>query len=393
MKRTTKWIAIITFIILLVPFALSTECLNVKGQNNGIKIEGAIDHIAQVGLTPPMLEESSGDGTIDARVKTIHNIISQRFQLKSKFYFFQRSGAFATADPRINGGQDGSILLGKNMILPISSRGIILEAVIAHEMAHLVQRKKGLNLNNKQKELHADIMAGWILNNFLSNNLSDREKRDVEAWNVAGAFFELGDYNFHELDHHGTKFERGVAIGFGVLQLQGLDLDTAYKMALVFTDKSNSLAKQYAEEARKYYDRSDDGKAIDLFRKASQLEPDYGDWRGYLGSSLLNQNKLKEAEVELQHAIRLSPNVSDWYIHYGFLLMRKKRNVEAEAAFRRAVKLDPNEAQWHNDLGVFLAEVKRWTEAEAAFAQAERIDPSNPKYRNNRKKALQMMRD
>lgn len=78
---------------------------------------------------------------------------------------------------------------------------VAVQGIMAHEWAHVLQCRLHSDLVGKDKELHADFMAGYYLS-----------KRSTIARGNLGGFarslFEKGDYNFRDPNHHGTPDER-----------------------------------------------------------------------------------------------------------------------------------------------------------------------------------------
>jgi tetratricopeptide (TPR) repeat protein len=110
----------------------------------------------------------------------------------------------------------------------------------------------------------------------------------------------------------------------------------------------------------------DSGRAIDEFKAAVRLKPNYPVTYIYLGNSYLKQNNPDAAIRWLQQAIRFNPRYE--YAHYrlGEVYRTQGEDDLAIEAYRRA----PNIADAHNDLGKILAERQQYNEALAAFRQA-----------------------
>lgn len=120
------------------------------------------------------------------------------------------------------------IMMGKTLMLDelantYSANSII--AIMAHEFAHLLQAKYQLNKNGgwigKYPELHADFLAGWYIGKkkYLDDN---------EIKNIAESFWNKGDANYYNIDHHGTKYERKFAFMHG-FECSNMLVDDAYE--------------------------------------------------------------------------------------------------------------------------------------------------------------------
>ena len=58
----------------------------------------------------------------------------------------------------------------------------------------------------------------------------------------------------------------------------------------------------------------------------------------------LREGKLSQAIEDYKQAIKLDPNYSAAHYYLGLALLNQKRHAEAEAAYRQAIKLDPKDA-------------------------------------------------
>lgn len=124
------------------------------------------------------------------------------------------------------------ILLGSRLIryhLLKAGRGLrSLQAVLAHEYAHLAQERFPNSLSFAYRELHADLLAGYYLSR---NGLVDSSC----FWIYANATYEIGDYHFGSFNHHGTPEERLTCLLAG-FRLAQLPLEEAFKMGEEFVE-------------------------------------------------------------------------------------------------------------------------------------------------------------
>lgn len=82
-----------------------------------------------------------------------------------------------------------------------------IKAILAHEFAHALQHHAGLmNIwtGGKKIELHADYLAGFYMG---KKGLITKGKLS----SFADEFYNRGDYEFYDSDHHGTPEERRCA--------------------------------------------------------------------------------------------------------------------------------------------------------------------------------------
>jgi Flp pilus assembly protein TadD len=147
--------------------------------------------------------------------------------------------------------------------------------------------------------------------------------------------------------------------------------------------------------------------AINRFRQAIVLEPEYAPSRLLLGVSLLALGKNAEAIAELQHAARSIPkepqahlqlakayeasenwiaavdelqklvNLDPQEAEYSYLLGRAWTRLFAWS-YQRLARLNPDSARLHQAQGQEYAIQGRYELAIAAYRQAARSDPSLP---------------
>lgn len=111
------------------------------------------------------------------------------------------------------------------------------------------------------------------------------------------------------------------------------------------------------------------------FRRATEIQPNYGEAHCNLGLLLFGQRRLAEAETAYRRAIAEKPSLAEAHSNLGLLLYELKRLDEAEASYRLAIALEPNYAEACSNLGVLLDARGRPAEAEAAYQRAINLRP------------------
>jgi hypothetical protein len=117
---------------------------------------------------------------------------------------------------------DGLIVIYDGLLRSLQGEDYMLfVAILAHEYAHVLQRKLGLigqGISGKQIELHADYLTGvYVQMRAIELNL-DRTNRDPQKtldtmFRTYASFGErLGDKGFAAIDPHGTSQERTNAL-------------------------------------------------------------------------------------------------------------------------------------------------------------------------------------
>lgn len=124
------------------------------------------------------------------------------------------------------------------------------------------------------------------------------------------------------------------------------------------------------------HDQSRFDEAIEAYRKALDLQPDFPIVFSNLGNTLKQQGKLEEAEASCREALRLKPDYSTAFNNLGVALVAQGRLVEASESFERALALMPNDAVTHSNLSAALVRQGKYAEAEANSKQALSLNPN-----------------
>jgi tetratricopeptide (TPR) repeat protein len=103
-----------------------------------------------------------------------------------------------------------------------------------------------------------------------------------------------------------------------------------------------SPAKKEFERATEASKGGRSDEAIDHFRKAIALYPQYVMAHNDLGAELLGQGKLDDAAEELRRAIQLDSKAFNPHLNLGIVLVQKHEFPAAAAELKTAVELQPN---------------------------------------------------
>jgi len=123
-------------------------------------------------------------------------------------------------------------------------------------------------------------------------------------------------------------------------------------------------------------------KALENYRRAIALQPDYYEAYEWLGTFYYYSGKYTEAVQEFQKAIERAPGRSSAYFNLGAVLDVLERDDEAIVALQKSLSLKKT-ARALNSLGAIMA--YQWKDHEAAeyYRQAVNIELENYKYRIN----------
>lgn len=187
---------------------------------------------------------------------SLMNLINNEFIKLEKFFHLDVNLTFADQGPSywLN---SNTIYTGNSFInsdLSKRQKGSyvyeVYKAILAHEFAHALQHQNGMFIywkEGKQPELHADFLAGFYMG---KNGLVS--KHDLKSF--VDEFFELGDYNYFDADHHGTPVERSCAFleGYKVAIDYNFNIFEAYNagidyIKLIYPCDAFAIIKKYSK--------------------------------------------------------------------------------------------------------------------------------------------------
>lgn len=143
------------------------------------------------------------------------------------------------------------------------------------------------------------------------------------------------------------------------LEVCPLNAKVHYNIAKVEADQGNKLI------------------AIEKYRHALKLYPDYEQAMNNLANILREDGDLKEAEILLKKAVQVRPNFAAAWMNLGIVLSGKSRFEEAEAAYRTALKYRTRYADAHYNLGNLLLDLGRHQEALESWKEATKVRPTH----------------
>ncbi len=136
-----------------------------------------------------------------------------------------------------------------------------------------------------------------------------------------------------------------------------------------------STAEAFKNQGNAHKAAGELDKALESYRRALELDPDYGPAIYNLGVVLQELGRFGEAEPFFRRCRSLDPGDRDAVYRLGLVVAEQRRYAEAAEAFRDALGLDPqNPALW-----LFLAkaqkELHQYEEAVESAARALAIQP------------------
>lgn len=124
---------------------------------------------------------------------------------------------------------------------------------------------------------------------------------------------------------------------------------------LVSSENSElEVALPYFEDGNQLYNEGRKEEAIEKYRKALEIQPDYIPAKYNLGVTLGDLDRYKEAEIILREVIKADAGHAEALNSLGFILNKQGDFAEAIKHYRKAIKIRPKYAQPHFNLGMVL---------------------------------------
>ncbi|HEY5043804.1 MAG TPA: tetratricopeptide repeat protein [Verrucomicrobiae bacterium] len=135
--------------------------------------------------------------------------------------------------------------------------------------------------------------------------------------------------------------------------------------------------------AQKHFASHEYDQAEADYRKILERDQNNGLVLANLATIELQENKLADAEKNIQAALAQSPDDAYNLSTLGYLQFRQEKYDAALDTLSRAVKIDPNNPEIENYLGVTLSHKGLRIQAETALRKAIEIDPNYAPAHNN----------
>ena len=118
-------------------------------------------------------------------------------------------------------------------------------------------------------------------------------------------------------------------------------------------------------------------EAIDEFRTALQLQPDYADAHYNLGIAMVKQGNLADGIYHFSETLRLRPRNLKALNNMAATLVLNERYPEAIAYLKKALTINPADENLHTNLGIIMKKQGDLDDARYHFFKALQINPAN----------------
>lgn len=129
--------------------------------------------------------------------------------------------------------------------------------------------------------------------------------------------------------------------------------------------------------------------AIDSFKQALNIKPDYAEVYCNMGLAQAEQGELEAAIASYNKALKIKPDIAEAHYNIGNAQKDKGETESAIASFKQALKIKPNYSEAHSNMGLSLQENGDLEAAIDSFKQALKIRPDLAEAYSNLGRALQ----
>ncbi len=116
-------------------------------------------------------------------------------------------------------------------------------------------------------------------------------------------------------------------------------------------------------------------EAMEHYRAALSLNPEYGQALTGLGALLLMQKRVEEAQELFEKALSIDPNHATALINLAMIDQSRGNNDSALQRLKKVIARNPEYAEAHLNLGSLLASMKKHDEAIQHLSKAIKLNP------------------
>ena len=118
-------------------------------------------------------------------------------------------------------------------------------------------------------------------------------------------------------------------------------------------------------------------EAIDVYKKAIDIKPDYAELHYNIGNALKEQGKLDEAIEAFTKAVSIKPNYTLAYNNMSNVLKEQGKLEEAIEVYNKALSITPDNPETTANLATLLFESRKFEKAAELFSMNDSIRNQN----------------
>ncbi|MEN9021586.1 MAG: tetratricopeptide repeat protein [Verrucomicrobiaceae bacterium] len=141
-------------------------------------------------------------------------------------------------------------------------------------------------------------------------------------------------------------------------------------------NQADQSAQEFYNQAKSASQQGKTKEAMDFYRKAIELDPDYGQALTGLGAMLLMQKNLDEAQPLFEKALSIDPNHATALVNLAMIDQAKGDRDGALARLQRVISRNPEYVEAHLNIGSLLASMKQHEKAIIHLSKAVQLSPN-----------------
>jgi len=154
-----------------------------------------------------------------------------------------------------------------------------------------------------------------------------------------------------------------------------------------------SSATTYYNLAKAYEGGERQDKAVQYYRTAIDLVPNFSLAHNNLGVILADSGRQTEAIGHFNRAVSIEPGFADAYNNLGAALSSIGALPEAISCFKKALRIKPGDAAIHNNLAIAYFKKGRLKKSYLHFQQAHKLNPGDINIADNLRKVEEKMNE
>ncbi|MCI0486702.1 MAG: tetratricopeptide repeat protein [Blastocatellia bacterium] len=247
------------------------------------------------------------------------------------------------------------------------------------EVSQAIAQEIEINLKLQKEAYRADTRAtgpeayeAYLKGRHLADGMKEEEIREALSYferavaadpgyaqahaGTAGCYISLVEHNYARPDE---AYPQAKTSAMSALRLDDSLVEAHTWMGIV----------------KIFYDRDWEG-ALEEFRRALELNPNYAKGHLWFGEYLWAAGRVEEAIAEIERAQDLDPLSLKTHMTAGDLFYTLQRYDEAAQEYRRALTVDPNHPLAHKGLGHCYFRNSKMSEAEAEYDKFKELSPA-----------------
>jgi predicted O-linked N-acetylglucosamine transferase (SPINDLY family) len=179
----------------------------------------------------------------------------------------------------------------------------------------------------------------------------------------------------------------------GLIAFQKRDFPQAAQLIQKALSINQSSTLFMTNLAKAYEELGEDKKAVALYGKAIEMDPNQHEIHFRLGNALRKQKDMDQAIRSYRAAIRAKPDYFEAYNNLGAAYAAQGSIDTAIECFSSALRIKPDWADGHNNLGLIYSEHGQSEEALRSFTAASELKPGFAGALINSGKEIMLMGD